>query len=165
MISPLAYSHQYQTGLNQGGNGYLTSYHPNISPYHSQSFMSQQAPMVSSNPYFYGEGLGANPFMYNGTPSNHGNPAEWILDNPLQPKKNNGGGNPYGANQTPYLHPYPKHGMVKRPPAGISSIMNSFKTQDGQFDLNKMIDTAGQMMNAVNQVSGLVKGLGGIFKV
>jgi len=43
--------------------------------------------------------------------------------------------------------------------------MNSFKTQDGTFDVNKMVDTAGQMMNAVTQVSSMVKGLGGMFKV
>lgn len=166
MISPLAYAHQYQNGLNQGGNGYLTSYPPNISPYHPQSFMGHPSPMVPSNPYFYGEDFGANPFMPNGASNNQTNQAEWILENPLQPKKNySGGGVSYGGNQSPYLHPYPKHGMVNRPPSGMSSIMNSFKTQDGQFDLNKMIDTAGQMMNAFSQVSGLVKGLGGIFKV
>ncbi|WP_430755266.1 YppG family protein [Niallia circulans] len=43
--------------------------------------------------------------------------------------------------------------------------MNSFKSQDGSLDFNKMMDTAGMMMNAMNQVTGLVKGVGGIFKV
>jgi len=43
--------------------------------------------------------------------------------------------------------------------------MNSFKGQDGSLDINKMVDTAGTMMNAVSQVSSMVKGLGGIIKV
>jgi len=30
--------------------------------------------------------------------------------------------------------------------------------------LNKMVDTAGQMVNAVSQVSSVVKGFGGMFK-
>ncbi|QJX62722.1 hypothetical protein HLK66_14400 [Niallia circulans] len=47
----------------------------------------------------------------------------------------------------------------------MKSIMNSFKSQDGSLDFNKMMDTAGMMMNAMNQVTGLVKGVGGIFKV
>ncbi len=44
-------------------------------------------------------------------------------------------------------------------------ILNSFKSQDGTVDINKMVNTAGQMMNAVTQVSSLVKGFGGMFKV
>lgn len=160
MLSPLAYSHPYHNGPYQGGNGYLTSYNPNFSPYYPYPSVSQQ-PQMPYNPYFQGEGYGGHGFMQNGSSNHQTYPAEWILENPLQPKKYYGG----GANTTPYLHPYPKNGMINRPPSGINSIMNSFKTQDGQLDLNKMIDTAGQMMNAVSQVSGLVKGLGGIFKV
>jgi hypothetical protein len=46
-----------------------------------------------------------------------------------------------------------------------NTIMNSFKSQDGSFDFNKVMNTAGQMMGTVNQVSSLVKGLGGMFKL
>ena len=53
---------------------------------------------------------------------------------------------------------------MPKQPGGIQSIMNSFKSQDGTVDVNKMVNTAGQMVNAVTQVSSLVKGLGGIFK-
>ncbi len=64
-----------------------------------------------------------------------------------------------------YANPYPKASFMGKPQTkGINSIMNSFKSQDGSFDFNKMMDTAGQMMGAVNQVSSMVKGLGGIFK-
>jgi len=31
---------------------------------------------------------------------------------------------------------------------GLSSVINQFKTQEGSIDFNKMIDTAGQMMNS-----------------
>jgi hypothetical protein len=71
----------------------------------------------------------------------------------------------YGQYNQPFSHPYPKQSAIPRPPTGVKSIMNSFKTQDGTFDVNKMVDTAGQMMNAVTQVSSMVKGLGGMFKV
>jgi hypothetical protein len=62
-------------------------------------------------------------------------------------------------------NPYPKMNTVPRPNGGLGTIMNSFKGQDGNIDINKMMNTAGQMMNAVSQVSAMVKGLGGMFKV
>jgi hypothetical protein len=55
--------------------------------------------------------------------------------------------------------------MLPKQPGGMNSLMNSFKSQDGSVDFNKMMNTAGQMMNAVTQVTSLVKGLGGMFKV
>jgi hypothetical protein len=54
---------------------------------------------------------------------------------------------------------------MPKQPGGMNSLMNSFKSQDGSVDFNKMMNTAGQMMNAVTQVTSLVKGLGGMFKV
>lgn len=71
---------------------------------------------------------------------------------------------PY-QNQEPYFHPYPKASFLAKPPTGVQSVLNSFKSQDGTLDINKMVDTAGQMINAVSQVSSVVKGIGGIFKV
>lgn len=68
-------------------------------------------------------------------------------------------------NSATFMNPYPKQSYIPQQSIGMKSIINSFKSQDGSLDINKMIDTAGQMMNAVNQVSGLVKGFGGIFKV
>jgi len=62
------------------------------------------------------------------------------------------------------MNPYPKQSFIPKQPSGVQSIMNSFKAQDGSLDLNKMVDTAGQMMSAVTQVSSMVKGIGGIFK-
>lgn len=66
---------------------------------------------------------------------------------------------------TPYPYPYPKPGPVQnqQTPA-MSSFMSQFKKSNGQMDYNKMMDTAGQMMSAVNQMSSLFKGVTGFFK-
>lgn len=93
------------------------------------------------------------------------NDAQFLFQNPLQPQ-DEPVSNPYlnQMNGYPTMNPYPKQsGMIKQP-GGIQSLMNSFKSQDGTVDINKMVNTAGQMVNAVSQVSSLVKGLGGIFK-
>jgi YppG-like protein len=87
------------------------------------------------------------------------------FENPLQHEEYN----PYqmkAMQQQGYANPYPKASFMAKPSkSGVGSIMNSFKSQDGSFDFNKAMNTAGQMMGAVNQVSSLVKGLGGIFKI
>jgi hypothetical protein len=126
------------------------------------------------SPYLQGYGgmmltgnNGNNHVMYNGGGKQQ-IAAESIFQNPLQPPEDGltgGGGNQaYPGTPFPYMHPYPKQAYVHKPPSGFQSVMNSFKTQDGSLDINKMINTAGQMMNAVTQVSSMVKGLGGIFK-
>jgi hypothetical protein len=90
--------------------------------------------------------------------------SQFLFQNPLQPKEEMIT-NPYlPINGFPIMNPYPKQSFIPKPPNGIQSIMNSFKSQDGSVDFNKMMNTAGQMVNAVTQVSSLVKGLGGIFK-
>jgi hypothetical protein len=67
---------------------------------------------------------------------------------------------------SPYPTPYPKPNSPIKPQApGLQSIMSQFKTPDGTFDINKMMNTMGQMVNAVNQVSSLIKGLSKTFKV
>ncbi|MCA1030468.1 YppG family protein [Bacillus timonensis] len=76
-----------------------------------------------------------------------------------------GSPNLYPPNIVPYATPYPKPSPFSpQQPSGVNSIMAQFKKQDGSYDLNKMIDTAGQMMGAVNQISSMVKGVSGIFK-
>jgi hypothetical protein len=67
---------------------------------------------------------------------------------------------------SPYLTPYPKPNSPVKPQApGLQSIMSQFKTADGTFDINKMMNTMGQMVNAMNQVGSLVKGLSQTFKI
>ncbi|WP_175639683.1 YppG family protein [Metabacillus schmidteae] len=66
----------------------------------------------------------------------------------------------------PYPTPYPKPmPYFKQPqPSGFQNVISQFKKSDGQLDFNKMMDTAGQMMNAVNQMGGLFKGVTSMFK-
>ncbi|AIE60503.1 YppG family protein [Bacillus methanolicus] len=101
----------------------------------------------------------ANP--YNGQQSY----SNILFQNPLQPAEE-GNLQPYSQQINPYpvANPYPKFQYLTKQPSGVQSIINSFKTQDGSIDFNKMINTTGQMMNAVTQVSSMIKGLGGMFK-
>lgn len=91
-----------------------------------------------------------------------------VFQNPLQPNDDlepSFSPNPYLTSGNFNPNPYPNHKYLPKQPTGIQSMMNSFKAQDGSVDINKMINTAGQMMNAVSQVTSMVKGLGGMFKV
>ncbi|MEH7385510.1 YppG family protein [Bacillus sp. JJ1521] len=71
-------------------------------------------------------------------------------------------------NQMPYPNayqtPYPT-GMGQTQQKGGGGVLNQFKKKDGTYDINKMMDTAGQMVGAVNQVNSIVKGLTKTFKV
>jgi YppG-like protein len=87
-------------------------------------------------------------------------PTQSLFANPLQQQPNQ-----INNPGMQYPNPYPKKSfMQKQQPSGIQSIMNQFKTQDGSIDINKMMNTAGQMMGTVNQVQGMFKGLGSFFK-
>jgi hypothetical protein len=71
-------------------------------------------------------------------------------------------GNPAAAS---YPTPYPKPGpLLAAQPPGIPSLMAHFKKPDGTYDINKMMNTIGQMVNTVNQVNGMLKGLISAFK-
>jgi hypothetical protein len=90
---------------------------------------------------------------------------QFLFQNPLQPTEEKVQQQPYvPMNGYPMMNPYPKNNIMSKQPGGVQSIINSFKSQDGSVDLTKMVNTAGQMMNAVSQVSSLVKGFGGFFK-
>ncbi|WP_379967747.1 YppG family protein [Ectobacillus sp. sgz5001026] len=75
----------------------------------------------------------------------------------------------YHPTQPPYQHamnpynPYPTKNSKTQQQGQFSNIISQFKTNDGNYDINKMMNTAGQMMNAMNQVTGLVKQVGGFF--
>jgi YppG-like protein len=98
----------------------------------------------------------------------HSNPsyAQAVFQNPLIQPKNQSVQKQQmnSSNGHPYMNPYPKASFLTKPPSGMKSVLNSFKSQDGSIDINKMVDTAGQMVNAVSQVSSVVKGFGGMFK-
>ncbi|MGM0845470.1 MAG: YppG family protein [Bacillota bacterium] len=147
-------------------NGYLPNQNSAMpySPYDNpQQF--QQVPYSQQMPYGYAQGYPNPPGNYE--MYSQGNPyANQFFQNPLQPEEINysqgGGYNEYQG----MVNPYPKGSFMAKPQsAGVGTIINSFKSQDGSLDFNKMVNTAGQMMNAMSQVGSMVKGLGGIFKV
>lgn len=75
------------------------------------------------------------------------------------------GNYPHGYT-TPNSNPYPTGmGMGQMKQNGAGNILHQFKKKDGTYDINKMMDTAGQMVGAVNQVNSIVKGLSKTFKV
>ncbi|PLS16416.1 hypothetical protein CVD28_17730 [Bacillus sp. M6-12] len=120
-------------------------------------------------PPFNGEVMGAGTFMQGAQQMPHQAVPYYTekqhnpFDNPLQPSTPP---NPYqqpGIHQ--FVNPYPKQSFMQKPQqAGLSSVLNQFKTQDGTIDLNKMVNTAGQVLNTVSQVSAMFKGAGSIFK-
>ena len=84
--------------------------------------------------------------------------------NPLLPQEAEVQPNPFLQFQQNVQH-YPGEGMnTQKQPSTFGNILNQFKGQNGSYDMNKMVGTAGQMVTAVNQMTGLVKGIGGIFK-
>ena len=82
--------------------------------------------------------------------------ASQLLQNPFEPK-------PYQYyNEPMYTQQYaptPK----KQPPQLMSNVLNSFKSENGQYDFNKMVNTTGQLVNIVSQVSNVAKGIGSFF--
>ncbi|WP_458106442.1 YppG family protein [Bacillus sp. PK5-004] len=64
----------------------------------------------------------------------------------------------------PPMNPYPLPRPQKQQPSQFKSVLSQFKKTNGQYDFNKMFDTAGQMMSTMNQVGSLAKGFTSIFK-
>jgi hypothetical protein len=135
-------------------------------PEGNQSWYHNQYPMQMNADYFPNAYPMNQNQLYSGRPNsmNQGF-SQSVFQNPLQPVEQ-----PY-----PQYYPqqfqngvsfnqYPNHAVMPKQPNGMKTIMNSFKAQDGSVDINKMVNTAGQMMNAVTQVSSMIKGLGGMLK-
>ncbi|AST91606.1 MULTISPECIES: YppG family protein [Sutcliffiella] len=72
----------------------------------------------------------------------------------------------WGANSFGFMNPYPiqTQQQFQQQQKQFSTFLNQFKGQDGSLDMKKMMDTAGQMMNTVNQLNGLIKGITSTFK-
>jgi len=68
----------------------------------------------------------------------------------------------FHASMPSHPMPYPKPGPLLPPPR--PSFLAQFKNNDGTYDINKMMNTMGQMINTVNQVNGMLKGLLSTFK-
>ncbi|WP_312096776.1 YppG family protein [Niallia sp.] len=171
----------YRASNQQRGNApYLNAYTP---PYTQSMFSEnrQYHPYINQGQW---NGAGMNgqnfynmpmqPNYLNNQPSYYHpqnaykSSSQEIFQNPLHymenPEMNSYSQNYMNPNQG-FMNPYPKQSFIPKKQGNVKSIMNSFKSQDGSLDFNKMMDTAGLMMNAMNQVTGLVKGVGGIFKV
>lgn len=65
-----------------------------------------------------------------------------------------------------YPTPYPISPLNKfqQQKAGVPSVLAQYKNEDGTYNINKMMDTAGQMVGTVNQITSIVKGLSKTFK-
>lgn len=60
-------------------------------------------------------------------------------------------------------YPYPTQKQAKAKKSVQPNIMSQFKASDGNYDINKMLNTAGTMVNTMNQITGMVKQVGGFF--
>lgn len=162
--------HQYPIGY-QWNQQYANRNQP--FPYQPQSKNNNWPAYQQQNPYYpqypaYGQHIQQvfGPQNMQVPQSYTQKDSQFLFQNPLAPQEEMGPKQPYmPMNGYPMMNPYPKQNVLPKQPGGVQSIMNSFKSQDGSVDINKMVNTAGQMMNAMTQVSSLVKGFGGMFKV
>ncbi|RHW41288.1 hypothetical protein D1B31_10175 [Neobacillus notoginsengisoli] len=163
--------------VTNGGNPFYTG-HPNHmveQPYVHNLYPSQIMP-AAFPPYQQqlGGGMPFQPYPqppgtvpWQPPPMGAGEQEDhFLFKNPLE----TAGGHPQGyppwqagMPQMP-MNPYPKNFLQPKQKSGMNSVINSFKSQDGTIDINKMVNTAGQAINAVSQASALLKGLGGVFK-
>ncbi|WP_157796231.1 YppG family protein [Bacillus xiapuensis] len=119
--------------------------------------MNHWGPMpMQPYPYEYYPQLQAHPYFYP-QPADQSSFAGSLFDHPLytmhQP-------------QQPYM-PFsaPSAPNMNKPPASGNMFIKSFQNEDGSFNMNKALDTAGLMMNTVSQLSSIVKGVSGWLKV
>ncbi len=144
-------------------------------PYFNRRSRIRQNEYFQSYPYYEHQPIGyQNPQYMNTT---YTRPPEFSYHQsgylpPFQPFQQPYGNGSFTGNvennflNHPYPTPYPKPmPYFKQPsPSGFQNVLSQFKKSDGQLDFNKMMDTAGQMMNAVNQMGGLFKGVTSMFK-
>lgn len=107
-----------------------------------------------------------HPLQQQGMPTHYPNMVQLpkysnlLFQNPLQPDEEfldeSYAYNNFYQN-SPNIFPIPR-------PSPLQTVLQSFKTKDGSLDINKMVYTAGQLIQAFNQVTGMAKGLGSIFK-
>ncbi|MEH7093425.1 YppG family protein [Neobacillus vireti] len=160
------------TNQQMNPQAYLNRNQP-PNPYQTQPQNYNMLPYYPPNPYYpqpmqtygqtYQQGFVQQNMTHQAPYKQKDN--QYLFQNPLQPKDEMVQQPYMPMNGYPIMNPYPKNSFMPKQPGGMQSLINSFKSQDGSVDINKMVNTAGQMMNAVNQVSSLVKGFGGIFKV
>lgn len=149
---------QNPNGVNSGLHDYNTNFsnpydnHFHDPSYHANQYQNFGNEQIQPN-YFENE-------HYNSHANFIGNP---LIQNEHEVKPQNHIPNQSQFNQNQYLG-YQGGKSVKKPGA-IKSVMDQFKSDNGSIDFNKMVGTTSQLASAINQVSGLVKGVSGMFKV
>jgi len=117
------------------------------SPYMQPTYNNQPMPMMGF-PTYMGMGMPVGNNMNPGAPIMQTPPAAGVSNNQSFPIM--------------YPTPYPKYNTQNKTQP---SIMSQFKTADGNYDINKVMNTAGQMVGAMNQLTSVVKGISGVFKI
>ncbi|MCE4047252.1 MULTISPECIES: YppG family protein [Bacillaceae] len=165
--------------LTNSGRAYMNGYasHPQnvqtfdrtFNPYMNQGWN----PMMNQHyPGYYGNDVNQQHQAFGGYEQSYFHPqnaykpnTQNVFQNPLHQQEEMYQPMMQQSMHQQYMNPYPKQSFNQKKQGNFKGFMNSFKSQDGSLDFNKMLDTAGMMMNAMNQVTGVVKGVGGIFKV
>ncbi|MFG6116518.1 YppG family protein [Halobacillus sp. MO56] len=128
--------------------------------YQQQPFYTypyQQQPMMGENPYSYQQQpmMGENSYSYPQSwnmPQAPGNPFEYYTK-PMFPQQQNHMQSGYGSQ--PFFY---NNGVNPK------NMIGYFQDQNGQIDMDKMMKTVGQVAQTANQLSPLMKGIGGFIK-
>lgn len=145
----------YMNAMPFAGSGVQNSGFPfNMMNNMNQNGYPQQMPMGGMGQNGFPQSMPFNGLGQNGYP-------------PGIPQQGGGQAGNFIPNQMsmPFMNPYPTQGQSAKPQTSqVNSFMNQFKGQDGNVDMKKMMDTAGQMMNTVNQLNNMFKGIAATFK-
>ncbi|MDF2536323.1 MAG: hypothetical protein K0R18_2485 [Bacillales bacterium] len=150
----LAASSRVQNGLSYESRRNEQPFYGNPLSQQPNHFENSYTGHPQSTYPFVGDQFNPNHYQSNPVQQGYypnGAPQQGIQPNPFQV-------NPY------FQQPYQPNGAINKQSSGFTGVLNQFKSQNGSVDFNKMLNTAGQMVSAVNQFSGIVKGIGGIFK-
>jgi hypothetical protein len=150
----------YSTGQQSPYGDMTSQVRPPMSGYTQPSIMSGSQHMMQQGAV---EQQQPNPFHVYA----HSNQQEYVDTNvPFFPPESpqfqplNGMGP-----QFPYPVQMKQSQSGKKEPSQFQSILSQFKSSDGNYDINKMMNTAGTVMNTMNQLGGMVKQVGAFFSV
>lgn len=129
---------QNQNPYHYQGNPY---YQPNEFQHQMHQYYGPQYPYIQQNPFKINEQYQHQVHQQTFYPPN-------------RPQTELGGMGP--------AFPYPTKKKMKKEHTN-PTIMSQFKASDGNYDINKMLNTAGTMVNTMNQITGMVKQVGGFF--
>lgn len=137
-------------------NGLWNPYRPD-SPFYPVYTKENPVP----HQFGYGSGNGPFPAPYGYGPTDQPflsvseGGIEPIMENPLHPI--------YSDPFFPYTGVNATMPVPGRPQGG-NLLIQAFKTEDGTIDIQKMLNTAGQLLGTLQQTGSLLKGLSHLFK-